>query len=120
MTKQEIVKELNELANVLDARGMENAGDLCTEGAKLINSLQDQLTKAKSDLDYANGKLQGMTEGAELLKSQLAESPITHCKDCIYMKDAKVNCKGFLICPASRMEITNDDYCSYAERKAST
>ena len=44
---------------------------------------------------------------------------VVFCKDCIYQKDAKVNCKGFIICPASNMEITDDDYCSYGERRES-
>lgn len=38
---------------------------------------------------------------------------IVRCKDCQYYQDAKTNKKGFLICPASRMEITETDYCSY-------
>lgn len=38
---------------------------------------------------------------------------VTFCKDCRYYQDAKVNEKGFLICPASGMEITEMDYCSY-------
>lgn len=42
---------------------------------------------------------------------------VVRCKDCSYWKAAKVNAKGFLICPASGMEITEDDYCSYGERK---
>lgn len=41
---------------------------------------------------------------------------VTFCKDCRYYQDAKVNEKGFLICPASGMEITETDYCSYGER----
>lgn len=28
--------------------------------------------------------------------------------------------KGFLICPASGMEIIDDDFCSYGERKENT
>lgn len=44
---------------------------------------------------------------------------VVFCKNCIYQKDAKVNCKGFIICPASNMEITDDDYCSYGERRES-
>lgn len=44
-----------------------------------------------------------------------AELPIGRCKDCLYKDIAKVNDKGFLICPASNMEITNLDYCSYFE-----
>ena len=41
---------------------------------------------------------------------------VTFCKDCRYYQDAKVNEKGFLICPASGMEIAETDYCSYGER----
>ena len=44
----------------------------------------------------------------------------TFCKDCRYYQDAKVNEKGFLICPASGMEITVMDYCSYGQRKIET
>ena len=45
---------------------------------------------------------------------------VTFCKDCRYYQDAKVNEKGFLICPASGMEIAETDYCSYGERKIKT
>ena len=44
--------------------------------------------------------------------------PVVRCKECEYEKDAKVNKKGFRICPASYIEITDDDFCSYGERKA--
>lgn len=45
--------------------------------------------------------------------------PVVRCKDCLYSDDswAKVNEKGFLICPASGMEITDNDFCSYGERR---
>ena len=46
-----------------------------------------------------------------------AASELVHCRDCVYMLEAKVNTKGFLICPASGMEITDDDFCSYGERR---
>lgn len=39
--------------------------------------------------------------------------PVVRCKDCEYSVEAWVNEKGFLICPASGMDITGDDYCSY-------
>lgn len=39
------------------------------------------------------------------------------CAECRYKPIAKVNCKGFLICAASQMEITDTDFCSYGERK---
>lgn len=43
--------------------------------------------------------------------------PVVKCRECKYAKNAKVNKKGFRICPASHMEIVDDDYCSYGERK---
>ena len=43
--------------------------------------------------------------------------PVVRCRDCEYAKNAKVNKKGFRICPASHMEIVDDDYCSYGERE---
>ena len=46
--------------------------------------------------------------------------PVVRCKNCRYYQDAKVNGKGFLICPASGMEITETDYCSYSRRKIET
>ena len=45
---------------------------------------------------------------------------VTFCKDCRYYQDAKVNEKGFLICPASGMEIIETDFCSYGQRKIET
>lgn len=42
--------------------------------------------------------------------------PVVRCQECRYYPTAKVNEKGFLICPASGMEITETDYCSYGER----
>ncbi len=44
-------------------------------------------------------------------------APVTRCKDCKYMEGASPNDKGFLICPASGMEIVPDDFCSYGERR---
>ena len=45
---------------------------------------------------------------------------VTFCKDCRYYQDAKVDEKGFLICPAFGMEITKTDFCSYVQRKIET
>lgn len=43
--------------------------------------------------------------------------PVVRCRECEYAKNAKVNKKGFRICPASHMEIVDDDFCSYGERE---
>ena len=42
---------------------------------------------------------------------------VVRCGECRYRELAKVNRKGYTICPASGMEITDDDYCSYGERQ---
>ena len=44
--------------------------------------------------------------------------PVVRCKDCVYKASAEV-IDGFLICPASGMEICDDDFCSYGKRKES-
>lgn len=46
--------------------------------------------------------------------------PVVRCRECEYAKNAKVNNKGFRICPASHMEIVDDDFCSYGEREETT
>ena len=40
---------------------------------------------------------------------------VVRCKDCIY-NPLTANEKGFFICQASMMEITDNDYCSYGTR----
>lgn len=51
---------------------------------------------------------------SELMAISAADvAEVVRCKDCRYYPTAKVNEKGFLICPASGMEITETDYCSY-------
>ena len=44
-------------------------------------------------------------------------SEVVLCNQCTYWEKAKFNKKGFFICPASGMEITENDFCSYGERK---
>lgn len=42
---------------------------------------------------------------------------VVRCRDCAFAKNAKWNKKGYRICPASHMEITDDDFCSYGVRE---
>ena len=42
---------------------------------------------------------------------------VVRCGKCEYWKKRFVNSKGFVICPASGMDITADDFCSYGERR---
>lgn len=43
--------------------------------------------------------------------------PVGRCGECKAKEKAVVNDKGFLICPSSGMEITDNDFCSYFEPK---
>ena len=42
---------------------------------------------------------------------------VVWCSECEYGNKATINDKGFKICPVSGMEITDNDYCSYGERR---
>lgn len=41
---------------------------------------------------------------------------VVRCKDCVHFEDAKVNAKGFLICPNTGMDIWDECYCTHGER----
>lgn len=68
---------------------------------------------------YHNGKWCAMKEAEDMLESAptVDAVEVVRCRDCCYKDKANVNNKGFLICPASGMEITDDDYCSYGKHK---
>ena len=55
--------------------------------------------------------------GVSLGEKKPDDVPVVRCRDCTHIAEAKVNRKGFLICPASGMEITDNDFCSYGERR---
>ena len=49
---------------------------------------------------------------------QIAENVkvVVRCKDCRY-RNGKVNRKGFEVCDATDMDITDNDFCSWGERR---
>lgn len=59
--------------------------------------------------------LKGIVENAPTVDSV----PVVRCRDCKHVKNAKVNKKGYRICPVSHMEIVNDDFCSYGDLEVS-
>lgn len=96
----------------------------CLEKSKVLDFLTMRAEEAQADFD-GNGGESGIY--AECLEDVIQDItsmeatdavPVVRCKDCEYGKDAKVNKKGYRICPASHMEITDDDFCSYGERKS--
>ena len=80
----------------------------CTEPCPMANMAHEA----------AKGRMYATKEFIALQKKidngQLVE--VVRCKDCKYATKAKWNKKGYRICPASHMEITDDDFCSYGER----
>lgn len=63
---------------------------------------------------------EGFTEAAHIIRwlvPTVDAVPVVRCKDCVHWREAVTNDKGFLICPASGMEITESDFCSYGERE---
>ena len=77
-------------------------------------------TEALKDFESCNAENPNWTP--QRVKTLLLRQPaadvaeVVLCKDCQYYQDAKTNKKGFLICPAFGMEITETDYCSYGVR----
>lgn len=41
---------------------------------------------------------------------------VVRCEHCVHFEDAKVNAKGFLICPNTGMDIWDECYCAHGER----
>lgn len=68
--------------------------------------------------EAAKGRMYATKEFIALQKKiesgQLVE--VVRCKNCKYAAKAQWNKKGYRTCPASHMEITDDDFCSYGER----
>ena len=42
---------------------------------------------------------------------------VVRCKDCVHFEDAKVNAKGFLICPNTGMDIWDECYCAHGDKR---
>lgn len=67
------------------------------------------------DADTRVGYVQVVDVG-DILDMPVADvTPLVRCKDCKYLVNATVNSNGFLICHVTGMEITPEDFCSYAE-----
>ena len=71
--------------------------------------------------DFENGELIEVRDVLQDIVDAINEKTdaldVVFCRECVYWAKAKSNKKGFLICPASGMEIMADDFCSYGERR---
>lgn len=86
-----------------------------------VKWLNEEIPKDPQDyikeLEAENKQLRRERDQAvEELHRNTDAVPVDRCKDCVYKASAEV-IDGFLICPASGMEICDDDFCSYGERK---
>lgn len=82
---------------------------------RLIDS--DEAYKVLADYYHIRMELQH-----KALKEAIGRVPtadaveVVRCKDCIY-KNGKINSKGFEVCDATGMDITDNDFCSWGERR---
>ena len=86
-----------------------------------VKWLNEEIPKDPQDyikeLEAENKQLRRERDQAvEELHRNTDAVPVVRCKDCVYKASAEV-IDGFLICPASGMEICDDDFCSYGKRK---
>ena len=92
-----------------------DADQMAVEESEAYMSAQVQIT---DDLDWlinfaTHNKIQRIITDTPTVDAV----PVLRCKDCKYAAKAKWNKKGYRICPASHMEIPDDDFCSYGERR---
>ena len=77
----------------------------------------------KQSLDVYDSYFDGFEDALDRVDDWMDAQPtidaveVVRCERCYYWDKATVNSKGFLICPASGMDITPNDFCSYGERK---
>ena len=126
-----------ELVEKLRHRGtLYNGISLFDDAANAIEKLLFKynfanMTKKETDITLKNEFLKSLRleaenkqlrrerdQAVEELHRNTDAVPVVRCKDCVYKASAEV-IDGFLICPASGMEICDDDFCSYGKRKES-
>ena len=86
---------------------LEDALQVCSEAEEWYTETNEQQCAVVSDDIYQ--------QIANLPTADVVD--VVRCSECVNGKKAVINDKGFKICPASGMEITDNDYCSLGERK---
>ena len=70
---------------------------------------------ALQDADLFNTPERQLRAIRELPAADVAE--VVRCKDCKNLVNTTINANCFLICDISDMEIAQEDFCSYGERR---
>ena len=91
------------------------------DAVSLIGSLPSADALLKQEIDFHKEVSRIEAEKVVDLEHKLADMvSVVRCKDCIYRNKTKVNDKGFEVCDATGMDITDNDFCSYGERAEQT
>ena len=93
-----------------------DADKMATEELAAFISAQLKIT------DAANRDINNIVH--EKIQRLIADTPtvedavqVVRCKDCVHFEDAKVNAKGFVICPNTGMDIWDECYCAHGEKR---
>ena len=132
MPNEELQQAIAWFENRLSAAVMPGAREMFGIALSVLREKQEREMRSgmsEQRLIDANALIQDLVSKRgfypAIVKSAVEQAPtvpaevIVHCRDCKYKEQARVNKKGFLICPTSGMEITDDDFCSYGERRES-
>ena len=118
---KELVERLRKMYTLCAWDELKDASDaiekLLSENIQLKRRIvfwdKNTFGKLRAELDHLRHE---RDQAVEELHRNTDAVPVVRCKDCVYKASAEV-IDGFLICPASGMEICDDDFCSYGERK---
>ena len=120
---KELVERLQKMYTLCAWDELKDASDaiekLLSENIQLKRRIvfwdKNTFGKLRAELDHLRHE---RDQAVEELHRNTDAVPVVRCKDCVYKASAEV-IYGFLICPASGMEICDDDFCSYGKRKES-
>ena len=93
-----------------------DADKMATDELAAFISAQSKIT------DAANRDINSIVHAK--IQQLIADTPtaedavqVVRCKDCLHFEYARVNAKGFLICPNTGMDIWDECYCAHGEKR---
>jgi len=109
MTREEAIADIkNNIKPVVGGKSLDMAIEALSADT-VSRETYHNLVTASNDIDRALREYQDKEENGELVS-------VVRCKDCRY-RNGKVNSKGFEVCDATGMDITDEDFCSWGERR---
>ena len=87
------------------------------DGGRLLIEAYDMAIEALSAEAVSRYEYDRLYAEADYFAKRLRSAvEVVRCKDCRY-RNGKVNRKGFEVCDATGMDITDGDFCSFGERR---